>query len=160
MRQLWGKCRPVCAPLQHIVSIHNCRFSGTDVYSDDSDLVAVLVHTGHIKIKGQIKNTLLVSLRICPAQPNYTGSERNGIHSRDWSDAHPGVSFKVERCLQHASAELPPVELSMLRPGATTRQIPGSLCPLPPGPGKSFGVHPSACIVVFNLSNEPCLKCL
>mmetsp|Transcript_47635 Transcript_47635/g.117950 ORF Transcript_47635/g.117950 Transcript_47635/m.117950 type:complete len:319 (+) Transcript_47635:41-997(+) len=131
---------------------------GTDLYTDDSDLVAVLVHTGHIKIKGQAKHTLLVSLRICPNQPTFTGSERNGITSREWRGAHPGVSFKVERCLQHASAELPPPELSMLRPGAATRQIPGSLCPLPPGPGQSFGVQPSACVVVFNLANDPCLK--
>ena len=119
----------------------------------------MLVHTGHIKIKGQTKNTLLVSLRICPSQASYTGSERNGIQSRDWSKAHSGVSFKVERCLQHASAELPPAEFSMLRPGAVSRQIPGSLSPMAPGPGQSFGVQPAACVVVFNLANDPCLKC-
>ena len=40
---------------------------GTDVYSDDSDLVAVLVHTGHLKLKSSTpKTTLLVSLRVCP----------------------------------------------------------------------------------------------
>jgi len=130
---------------------------GTDVYSDDSDLVAVLVHTGHVKLKGA-KHTLLVSLRVCPTQATYTGSERNGLKSRSWSGPHPGVSFKVERCLQHTAAELPPPELSMLRPGAATRQIPGSLCPLAPGPGQSFGVPAQACVVVFNMSNDPCLK--
>jgi len=132
---------------------------GTDVYTDDSDLVAVLVHTGHIKLKGSgTKNTLLVSLRVCPAQGSYTASERNGISSREWTGAHPGVSFKVERCLQHTAATVPPAELSMLRPGAATRQIPGSLAPLPAGPGQSFSVPPAACVVVFNLANDPCLK--
>ena len=46
----------------------------------------------------------------------------------------------------------------MLRPNMS-RQIPSSLQPVAPGPGQSFATPPSACIVVFNLSNEPCLKC-
>lgn len=131
---------------------------GTDVYTDDSDLVAVLVHTGHVsKLKTQAKTPLLVSLRVCPGQASYTGSERNGLSSRDWEGKHPGVSIKVERCLQHTSGSMPAPELSLLRPGMS-RQIPGSMQPIAPGPGQSFATPPSACIVVFNLSNEPCLK--
>ena len=131
---------------------------GTDVYTDDSDLVAVLVHTGHVKLKTAAPKTpLLVSLRVCPAQPTYAGTERNGLASRDWSKGHPGVSIKVERCLQHTSGSMPAPELSMLRPGAA-RQIPGSMRPVAPGPGQSFATPRDACIVVFNLSNEPCLK--
>ena len=39
------------------------------MYTDDSDLVAVLAHTGHFKLKGAApKSPLLVSLRVCPAQ--------------------------------------------------------------------------------------------
>ena len=64
--------------------------SGTDVYTDDSDLVAVLVHTGHVKLKTVGKTPLLVSLRVCPAQATYTGSERNGLSSRDWTGKHGG----------------------------------------------------------------------
>ena len=45
----------------------------------------------------------------------------------------------------------------MLRPNMS-RQIPSSLQPVAPGPGQSFATPPSACIVVFNLSNEPSLK--
>ena len=195
--------------------------SGTDVYTDDSDLVAVLVHTGHVKLKTVGKTPLLVSLRVCPAQATYTGSERNGLSSRDWTGKHGGVSIKVERCLQHTagsapalsggglpqsrshphrsrgppacslglamgprgacpspgcrgalpgacppsrhptaalhSTGMPAPELSMLRPNMS-RQIPSSLQPVAPGPGQSFATPPSACIVVFNLSNEPSLK--
>ena len=195
--------------------------SGTDVYTDDSDLVAVLVHTGHVKLKTVGKTPLLVSLRVCPAQATYTGSERNGLSSRDWTGKHGGVSIKVERCLQHTAgsapalsggglqeprsppplerparllsgprhgpkrrvpvawllrrsawracppsrdpaaalhaAGMPAPELSMLRPNMS-RQIPSSLQPVAPGPGQSFATPPSACIVVFNLSNEPSLK--
>ena len=85
----------------------NPTSSGTDVYTDDSDLVAVLVHTGHVKLKTVGKTPLLVSLRVCPAQATYTGSERNGLSSRDWTGKHGGVSIKVERCLQHTAGSAP-----------------------------------------------------
>jgi len=131
---------------------------GTDVYTDDSDLVAVLVHTGHVKLKAAApKSPMLVSLRACPAQATYAGSERNGLRSQSWSGPHTGASYKVERCLQHTAGSLPPAELSMLRPGPS-RQIPGSLNPQTPGPGQSFVVPAAANMVVFNLSNEPCYK--
>lgn len=132
---------------------------GTDVYTDDSDLVAVLVHSGHVKLKPTAPKTpLLVSLRVCPAQPSYAGSDRNGLKSREWSGKHDGVSYKVERCLQHTAGTVPPPELSMLRPNATTRQIAGSLVQIAPGPGQTFAVPPAACLVVFSLSNEPWYK--
>ncbi|EOD34653.1 hypothetical protein EMIHUDRAFT_363397 [Emiliania huxleyi CCMP1516] len=134
------------------------RVWGSDVYTDDSDLVAVLAHTGHFKLKGAApKSPLLVSLRVCPAQDAYTGSERSGFASRDWSGAHKGVSFKVERCLQHSAGTVPPPQLSLLRPGAS-RQMPTSLCVQEAGPGESFSVPPSASLAIFNLSNEPCYK--
>jgi len=131
---------------------------GTDMYTDDSDLVAVLVHTGHVKLKPVApKCPLLVSLRACPAQSRYTGSERNGIRSRSWSKGHGGASFKVERCLQHTAGAMPPPTLSGLRPDQS-RQMPASLNPQSPGPGQSFAVPPSACLILFNLSQEPCYK--
>ena len=46
----------------------------------------------------------------------------------------------------------------MLRPNSQTRQIPGSLVQIAPGPGQSFAVPPAACLVVFSLSNEPWLR--
>ncbi len=132
---------------------------GTDVYSDDSDLVAVLVHTGHVKLKATApKMPLLVSLRVCPAQASYASSDRNGLKSRAWSEAHDGLSYKVERCLQHTSGVVPPPELSLLRPSTQTRQFPGSLVQIAPGPGQTFVVPPAACLVVFSLSNEPWYK--
>ena len=132
---------------------------GTDVYTDDSDLIAVLVHSGHVKLKAAAPKTpLLVSLRVCPAQATYAGSDRNGLKSREWTGNHDGVSFKVERCLQHTAGTVPAPELSMLRPSAQTRQIPGSLVQIAPGPGQTFAVPPAACLVVFSLSNEPWYK--
>ena len=131
---------------------------GTDTYTDDSDLVAALVHTGHLKLKPSAPKTpLLVSLRVCPATSYYPGSERNGLRSRDCT-AHSGVSFKVERCLQHTAGVALLSDVSLLQPNPTTRQIPGSLVQIAPGPGKSFAVPPAACLVVFSLSSEPWFK--
>jgi len=139
-------------------SVKLCRLWGTDVYTDDSDLVAVLVHTGHVKLKQAApKLPLLVSLRVCPPQQSYTGTERNGLKSRSWTKEHCSVSYKIERCLQHTAGSVLAPELSLLRPG-TSRQIPGSIYPQLAGPGQSFVVPPSASSVVFNLSNEPCYK--
>ena len=153
----------VLLPPQYLVSNHKQtmlrQLWGTDVYTDDSDLVAVLVHTGHVKLKATApKMPLLVSLRVAATASSYAGSDRNGLKSREWTGApHTGVSFKVERCIQH-TGELPPPEASGLRPNSTTRQIPGSLVQVPPGPGQSFAIPPAACLVVFSLSSEPWLK--
>ena len=153
----------VLLPAKHLTSdskqVRLRQLWGTDVYTDDSDLVAVLVHTGHVKLKATPPKTpLLVSLRICPTQATYTSSEREGLRSREWTGKHGGVSYKVERCLQHTAGTLPPPELSHLLPNTQTRQIPGSLVQIAPGPGQSFAVPPAACLVVFSLSNEPWLK--
>eukprot|EP00325_Prymnesiales_sp_UTEX-LB-985_P021858 CAMPEP_0174716618 /NCGR_PEP_ID=MMETSP1094-20130205/24354_1 /TAXON_ID=156173 /ORGANISM="Chrysochromulina brevifilum, Strain UTEX LB 985" /LENGTH=323 /DNA_ID=CAMNT_0015916399 /DNA_START=83 /DNA_END=1054 /DNA_ORIENTATION=+ len=153
----------VLLPAKHLTSdskqVRLRQLWGTDIYTDDSDLVAVLVHTGHVKLKATAPKTpLLVSLRVCPMQASYATSERNGLRSREWSGKHGGVSYKVERCLQHTAGTVPQPELSMLQPNPLTRQIPGSLVQIAPGPGKSFAVPPAACLVVFSLSNEPWLK--
>jgi len=153
----------VLLPPRYLVADHKQvklrQLWGTDSYTDDSDLVAVLVHTGHVKLKASApKMPLLVSLRVCPATATYAGSDRNGLISRDWAGAHAGVSYKVERCLQHTSGAVPPPEVSLLRPNPTTRQIPGSLVQIAPGPGQTFAIPPAACLVVFSLSSEPWLK--
>jgi len=153
----------VLLPAQHLTSeakqVRLRQIWGTDIYTDDSDLVAVLVHTGHLKLKASPPKTpLLVSLRICPAQASYAGSERNELHSRSWSGKHDGVSFKVERCLQDTTGIMQPADVSLLRPSAQTRQIPGSLVHIAPGPGQTYAVPTAACLVVFSLSSEPWFK--
>lgn len=153
----------VLVPPKYLVSdsrqVRLRQLWGTDVYSSDSDLVAVLVHTGHVKLKATApKMPLLVSLRVCPAQATYAGSDRNGLKSRQWEEKHEGVSYKVESCLQHTSGAVPPPVLSLLRPSTQTRQFPGSLVQIAPGPGQTFSVPPAACIVAFSLSNEPWYK--
>ena len=149
-RRLWGaRChqRTRCAVCWHALGLNACHTTahaahhsrlltlatspcaGTDMYTDDSDLVAVLVHTGHVKLKAAAPKTpLLVSLRASAAQSSYSSSERHGLKSRKFGEGHAGVSYKIERCLQHTAGAVPEPELSLLRPGPS-RQMPASLLP-------------------------------
>ena len=79
----------ILLPAKHLTSdakqVRLRQLWGTDVYTDDSDLVAVLVHTGHVKLKPAAPKTpLLVSLRICPAQARTRGRPER-LRSRDWA---------------------------------------------------------------------------
>ncbi|KAG0299997.1 hypothetical protein BGZ98_009579 [Dissophora globulifera] len=96
---------------------------GTDVYTDDSDVVAMLIHGGlfippvsaysseqdsfhptgqqHNFVADPIKHIcpsydLAVTLRVVPKLIKYQGSIRNRIKSRTWSIGHDGVSLKIE----------------------------------------------------------------
>ncbi|KAG9290853.1 hypothetical protein G9A89_011002 [Geosiphon pyriformis] len=76
---------------------------GTDVYSDDSDVVAVLIHTGNFIpklpksqwISSCPDHDLCVTIRVLPKLVQYTSTMRNRIKSRSWGNHH-GVSFKIE----------------------------------------------------------------
>src|SRR5205823_1167849 len=63
---------------------------GTDVYTDDSPLAAVVIHAGVLKAgeRGAVKVTILAG------EQSYTGSMRNGISTSDY--AAWGGSYKVE----------------------------------------------------------------
>ncbi|POG81247.1 hypothetical protein GLOIN_2v1470889 [Rhizophagus irregularis DAOM 181602=DAOM 197198] len=76
---------------------------GTDVYSDDSDVVAVLIHTGHYTPPPSISewtpnypnHDLCVTIRVLPKLVQYTSTVREGYKSRSWGNHH-GVSYKIE----------------------------------------------------------------
>ncbi|KAF9200762.1 hypothetical protein BGZ49_009005 [Haplosporangium sp. Z 27] len=96
---------------------------GTEIYTDDSDIVAMLIHSGFfippisinsteqdsIQPKGQQHNfasepikhicpgyDLAVTLRVVPKLIKYQGSIRHRINSRTWKTGHDGVSLKIE----------------------------------------------------------------
>ncbi|KAI9238926.1 MAG: hypothetical protein BYD32DRAFT_248896 [Podila humilis] len=95
---------------------------GTEVYTDDSDVVATLIHSGFyippltptstdqdsLQPTGQhnfaslIQHIcpgfdLAVTIRAMPKLEKYQGSIQNRIKSRTWStDDHSGASFKIE----------------------------------------------------------------
>ncbi|KAH6558418.1 hypothetical protein KP509_1Z065200 [Ceratopteris richardii] len=74
---------------------------GTDVYTDDSDLVAVIMHTGYYRPSACQPpfsvQELRVTVRVLPPQDGYTSTLRNNIRSRAWGAAS-GCSFSVEQC--------------------------------------------------------------
>lgn len=66
---------------------------GTDVYTDDSDVVACLYQSG--MLKEEPEHDIWVMLLILPELIKYQGSYQNGVNSRTWTSPHDGVSFKI-----------------------------------------------------------------
>ncbi|CAG8520424.1 6690_t:CDS:2 [Ambispora gerdemannii] len=97
----------VWIPSQHLIwdntKVRKRWLWGTDVYTDDSDTVAVLIHTGYFTPKPPKSQwppnfpdyDLCVTIRVLPKLVQYTSCSRNRIKSRSWGNHH-GVSFKIE----------------------------------------------------------------
>ncbi|KAG0503264.1 hypothetical protein HPP92_003336 [Vanilla planifolia] len=92
-------------PVEYVTStnrqVRGAQLWGTDVYTNDSDLVAVLMHTGFCcptsaPAPSSI-HELRATIRILPPQECYTSSLRNNVRSRSWG-AGIGCSFRVDRC--------------------------------------------------------------
>lgn len=93
---------------------------GTDIFTDDSDLLAVLLHSSWLRPldaafmppppsyeqrgepvvvqqrNGQFQDDLKVVVRAVPRLTRYIATQRGGIYSRGWGNSHDGVSFVVE----------------------------------------------------------------
>jgi hypothetical protein len=77
---------------------------GTDIYTDDSDVVGIALHSGWLRLspsdgkadedKAKVQ-TLLVKLLVAPALIRYQGCTRQGLRSRSWGNGHEGVSLMV-----------------------------------------------------------------
>ncbi|KAK9464496.1 hypothetical protein V1512DRAFT_230694 [Lipomyces arxii] len=70
---------------------------GTDVYTDDSDIVAVLYHLGHLPPPDDVTGDCIATIRVLPTLERYQGLYRNGMNSRSWLSGHDGVSYKVDK---------------------------------------------------------------
>ncbi|KTW27188.1 uncharacterized protein T551_03182 [Pneumocystis jirovecii RU7] len=68
---------------------------GTDIYTDDSDIVAILLHTGRLK-KKRPSCDAIVKVRVLPRLIKYSGSLRHNIMSRGWKTKHDGESIMIE----------------------------------------------------------------
>jgi hypothetical protein len=73
---------------------------GTDTYTADSDLMAVLTHAGYYRPSATAPPTLLEVHVIVRAaahpEDGYPSTSRNGIRSRAWGTMHDGVGFVIE----------------------------------------------------------------
>jgi hypothetical protein len=88
----------------HLFEIGNlCRRAlwGTDVYTDDSDILSIILHTGWLRVGSEQgeedeENSIVVSCVVAPALVRYQGCLRQGLKSRAWGNGHDGVSLMVE----------------------------------------------------------------
>ncbi|KAF5751751.1 zinc finger CCCH domain-containing protein 13 isoform X1 [Tripterygium wilfordii] len=100
-----GPTLEIRIPTEHVTAINRQvrggQLWGTDIYTYDSDLVAVLMHTGYCRPTaspppGAIQELRAV-IRVLPPQDSYTSTLRNNVRSRAWGAAI-GCSYRVEQC--------------------------------------------------------------
>uniref|UniRef100_A0A7N0RBB6 Uncharacterized protein n=1 Tax=Kalanchoe fedtschenkoi TaxID=63787 RepID=A0A7N0RBB6_KALFE len=92
-------------PSEHVTAtnrqVRGGQLWGTDIYTDDSDLVAVLMHTGYCRPTASPPPPAILELcaivRVLPPQACYISTLRNNVRSRSWGAAS-GCSYRVERC--------------------------------------------------------------
>nr|XP_029121710.1 pre-mRNA-splicing factor CWC25 isoform X2 [Elaeis guineensis] len=100
-----GPTLEIRIPAEYVTStnhqVKGAQLWGTDTYTNDSDLVAVLMHTGYCCPTSSPPpptiQELWATVRILPPQDGYTSTLRNNVRSRAWG-AGIGCSFRVERC--------------------------------------------------------------
>ncbi|XP_009594419.1 uncharacterized protein [Nicotiana tomentosiformis] len=100
-----GPTLEIRIPAEHVSAtnrqVRGGQLWGTDIYTNDSDLVAVLMHTGYCRTTASpllptIKE-LHATIRVLPPQDCYISTLRNNVRSRAWGAA-VGCSYCIERC--------------------------------------------------------------
>ncbi|XP_022896910.1 uncharacterized protein LOC111410678 [Olea europaea var. sylvestris] len=92
-------------PAEHVTAtnrqVRGGQLWGTDIYTVDSDLVAVLMHAGYCRPTASpppsAAQELRATIRVLPPQDSYVSTLRNNVRSRAWGAAI-GCSYRVERC--------------------------------------------------------------
>ncbi|KAL2236267.1 UNVERIFIED_CONTAM: Transcriptional regulatory protein rxt3 [Sesamum indicum] len=100
-----GPTLEIRIPAEHVTAtnrqVRGGQLWGTDVYTVDSDLVAVLMHTGYCRPTASpppsATQELRATIRVLPPQDCYISTLRNNVRSRAWGAAI-GCSYRVERC--------------------------------------------------------------
>ncbi|KAK4764187.1 hypothetical protein SAY87_013625 [Trapa incisa] len=81
--------------------VRGSQLWGTDIYTYDSDLVVVLMHTGYCRLTPSPPPSaiqeLRATIRVLPPLESYVSTLRNNIRSRAWGAAI-GCSYRVEKC--------------------------------------------------------------
>lgn len=119
--------------LWDLVPLKERKIWGTDVYTDDSDILAACIHSGWLRLGSTAPlfgaasaadeakqkrrrrkkkptldhRSLKITIVVAPKLIKYEGSLRAGVWSRTWGNSHDGVSYAIE------SVEL--VEVSRLK---------------------------------------------
>lgn len=139
---------------------------GEDVYTDDSDLVAVLLHLGYYASNNVAHHPLVArfyaQVTLLPPRERYASCFRNAVRSRGWFSKIDGCSFQVDRCwlVTRSNKQLelqqrvddstihPTFALSNNDRQISTRSATGS----------SRNKPVTEVTVLYNLVNEPWLK--
>mmetsp|Transcript_31352 Transcript_31352/g.78880 ORF Transcript_31352/g.78880 Transcript_31352/m.78880 type:complete len:349 (+) Transcript_31352:113-1159(+) len=123
---------------------------GSDCYTDTSDAVAIAMHTGvYTPTADPPKfNSLILALRVHPAQPSHPASARNGLKTRSVSgQEHGGLTVRVEGSALAKTADdrakLARVLLRPTRPQCLSVRGNNTL---------------ADARILFNLANEPAYK--
>ncbi|XP_063901834.1 uncharacterized protein LOC135121436 [Zophobas morio] len=149
-----GEKLEVFVSSKYIVSsnpkVVNCLLFGSDIYTDDSDIVAILVHLGKVKLSDTPPSyDYLVTLEVLPPLPVYVSTSR-GITSRSWEVGHEGCSIKLCDLQIYQSPE----ELG--RKSSKIAKAEGGSISF----GETHGCFLPSLTLVSSLSNEPCYKFL
>lgn len=142
---------------------------GNGIYTEDSDLVAALMHSGFYSISLQSAPATVAEVRavvrLLPAELNYPSASRHSIRSRAWGASLQGCSFQVERAWLvtakgatvplEAGAEGAPTVAATFSPAAlhrsgTTRAASSTI--------DRRQRHLQEVTVQYNLCNEPWTK--
>ncbi|KAI0562759.1 Histone deacetylation protein Rxt3 [Gracilaria domingensis] len=86
---------------QSNAALRNRFLWGTDAYTDDSDLVAVLVHAGFATLESKpnfeyLTVKLKLQRHVPRFSPPFTSSERHGLSSRAWSSSYNGARMSIQ----------------------------------------------------------------
>lgn len=141
---------------------------GDETYTDDSDLVAVLLHLGYYHAPSSAAPSPLIArfyaqVELLPPQDSYPSAFRNAVRSRGWYSRVEGCSYKVERCwlvtrssrnleLQQRAGDAA-VTHATFALSANDRQISTRSTA-----GSSRNKPVSEVTVLYSLCNEPWLK--
>lgn len=139
--------------------IRNRHLWGTDVYTDDSDIVAILAHTGYYCVAPSKPTfdflSVLLELRRHRSRVSseFLSSERNAIRSRPWGNVYSGARLRIkDASILSDDAHLKPKH-SNRRPAPV---------PLPgivkwPAKAKTKKTPFLESVVCFDMTNLPCL---
>lgn len=143
---------------------------GTDTYTDDSDPVAILVHTGTALIRAQTPSYtgLSIYFRVLPPLEskndprNYIGSIRYGYRSRSWQSQYERYSLQVVKVnviegsltqLQRKSLTSPTATSNLQSPAGMKQEDKSTPAPTPRG-RPSASTAPPKMIRMLSSNNE------
>ncbi|XP_024382608.1 uncharacterized protein [Physcomitrium patens] len=168
----WGPAVEIRIPAEHATTnnrqVRGSQLWGTDIYTDDSDIVAVLLHTGYYSPSPTPPpdsiSELRATIRILESQNMYTSTLRNSIRSRAWGGGS-GCSYNVERCrivkqgggtveLEPSLTRTPPF-VPTLAPAASERTVTTRAASSSPYRQQRFMQEVT---IQYNLCNEPWAK--